>query len=100
MQSYTGTTINNENEENIDITQGDIDSVEYDSIEEISEKVEVIKVSEINRSQLTKLSKGFNCGVDEYNIFLRYAKKFDDLSISKTRLLKEKKLVNLLAIYH
>lgn len=90
MQSYADTIINNENEENIDITQGGIDSVEYDLIAEISEKVEVIKVSEINRSQLTKLSKGFNCGVDEYNIFLRYAKKFDDLSISKTRLLKEK----------
>lgn len=79
-----------------DITQDDIDTVEYSKIEEIANKVDVIKVSDITNSQLRKIKHGFDCGVKEYNTFLQYAKKYDELNISKTRLLVDKKTGSLI----
>ncbi len=91
---------NNINMDDIDnlseITQDDIDAIEYSKIEEIANKVEVIKVSDISNSRLRKIKHGFDCGVTEYNTFLQYAKKYDDLNISKTRLLVDKETNSLI----
>lgn len=80
-----------------EITQEDIDAIDYSKIENIADKVDVIKVSDITKSQLRKIKKGFDCGIKEYNTFLQYAKRYDDLNISKTRLLVDKETNKLIA---
>lgn len=77
-------------EDSLEITQEDIEAVEYSKIEEIASKVDVKKVSDITGSELKTIKKGFDCGIEEYNTFLRYVKKYDNLNISKTHLLIDK----------